>query len=218
MQSGVSRTIECYQILETIGKGANGLVYKALNLSNGVLVAMKEMPISKEEIKTIKKEIGFIKNLHHKNIVKYHDAIIKDHKIYLVLEYLEGGSLGTLCKRSVFPEGLIRLYVQQILEGLSFLHKQGIAHRDIKGLNILLTKEGTIKIADFGVAVNINDNQKTLSAGGTPYWMAPETANGQETVSTQSDIWSLGCTAIELITGRPPYAELSPLPALIRIV
>ena len=138
--------------------------------------------------------------------MKYHDAVVKDHKIYLVLEYLEGGSLGGLCKRSVFPEALIKIYVQQILDGLSYLHRQGIAHRDIKGLNILLTKEGTIKIADFGVAVNINDTTKTLSAGGTPYWMAPETANGQETISTQSDIWSLGCTVIELTTGRPPYA------------
>jgi serine/threonine protein kinase len=69
-------------------------------------------------------------------------------------------------------------------------------HRDIKGLNILITKEGKIKIADFGVAVNINENQKTLSAGGTPYWMAPETVNGQDVINTKSDIWSLGCTVI----------------------
>jgi len=215
---GKFRTIECYQILDTIGKGANGLVYKGLNLTNGMIVAMKEMPISKEEIKAIKKEINFIKNLDHKNIVKYFDAVVKDHRIYLILEYLEGGSLGTLCKRSLFSEALIKLYIFQILEGLDYLHKLNIAHRDIKGLNILITKDGKIKIADFGVAVNINENQKTLSAGGTPYWMAPETANGQDFISTKSDIWSLGCTVIELMTGNPPYAELSPLPALIRIV
>lgn len=83
-----NKIIECYQIIQTIGKGANGLVYKGINLNNGVIVAMKEMTISKEQIKSIRKEIGFIKNLNHKNIVKYFDAVIKDHKIYLILEYL----------------------------------------------------------------------------------------------------------------------------------
>lgn len=153
---GKNRTIECYQIIETIGKGANGLVYKGINLNNGMFVAMKEMPISKEEVKAIKKEINFIKNLNHRNIVKYFDAVVKDHRIYLILEYLEGGSLGTLCRRSIFPESLIKLYIFQILEGLEYLHKLNILHRDIKGLNILMTKDGKIKIADFGVAVNVN--------------------------------------------------------------
>lgn len=137
------------------------------------MVALKEMSMGKEGAKTIKKEIGFIRNLDHRNIVKYFDVVAKDHRVYLILEYLEGGSLGTLCRRSLFPEALVKLYVFQILEGLVYLHRLGIAHRDIKGLNILLTKEGKIKIADFGVAVNVKDNQKTLSAGGTPYWMAP---------------------------------------------
>lgn len=154
--SNKNKIIECYQIIEIIGKGGNGLVYKGINLNNGTFVAMKEMSISKEEIKAIKKEIHFIKNLNHHNIVKYFDAVIKDHKIYLILEYIEGGSLGTLCKRTIFPESLIKLYILQILEGLDYLHKQNIVHRDIKGLNVLLTKEGKIKIADFGVAVNIN--------------------------------------------------------------
>lgn len=94
----------------------------------------------------------------------------------------------------------------------------GVIHRDIKGMNVLLTKEGKVKIADFGVAVNANDNQRTLSAVGTPYWMAPEAINGQEEVSSKCDIWSLGCTVIELLTGNPPYHELSSFPALIRIV
>jgi serine/threonine protein kinase len=80
-----NKIVECYQIIETIGKGANGLVHKGINLNNGMFVAMKEMPISKEEVKAIKKEINFIKNLNHKNIVKYFDAVLKDHKIYLIL-------------------------------------------------------------------------------------------------------------------------------------
>ena len=88
------------------------------------------------------------------------------------------------------------MYVHQILEGLDYLHKLNIVHRDIKGLNLLLTKEGKLKIADFGVAVNISENQKTLSAGGSPYWMAPETVKGQEVINPKIDIWSLGCIVI----------------------
>lgn len=157
---------------------------------------MKEMHLGKVEIKTIRAEISFLKQLDHPNIVKYIDAVVKDHCIYLILEYIEGGSLSSLCKRSVFPETLIRLYIYQILQGLQYLHSMGIVHRDVKGANVLLTKQGKIKIADFGVAININDVQRTLSAAGTPYWMAPESINGSSEISIKCDIWSLGCTLI----------------------
>lgn len=110
--------------------------------------------------------------------MKYLDAVIKDHKIYLILEYAEGGSLASLIKRSVLSEALVKIYVKQILIGLKFLHEAGIIHRDIKGANILLTKESKIKISDFGIAVNPHGNQNTLSSAGTPFWMAPEAITG----------------------------------------
>ncbi len=132
---------------------------------------------------------------------------------------MEGGSLASLVRKSPLDEDVAKIYVKQILNGLSFLHKQEVIHRDIKGANILLTKSGEIKLADFGVAVKLEDNQKTISAAGSPYWMAPEIISpGGEQPSVKCDIWSLGCTVIELLTGNPPYHDLMQFPALFRIV
>jgi serine/threonine protein kinase len=105
--------------------------------------------------------------------------------------------------------------MSQVLQGLVYLHEQGVIHRDIKGANILTTKDGTVKLADFGVATKSNVNE--YSVVGTPYWMAPEVIE-LSGASTSSDIWSLGCTVIELLDGRPPYHKLQPMPALFRIV
>lgn len=110
---------------------------------------------------------------------------------------MEGGSLAALVRKSPLEEDVAKIYVKQIVNGLSFLHKQEVIHRDIKGANILLTKSGEIKLADFGVAVKLEDNQKTISAAGSPYWMAPEIiSSGGEQPSAKCDIWSLGCTVI----------------------
>lgn len=115
-----------------------------------------------------------------------------------------------------FPESLVCVYITQVLEGLVYLHEQGVVHRDIKGANILTTKEGQIKLADFGVATKFGD-EKEATVAGTPYWMAPEIIE-LSGATTASDIWSVGCTVIELLTGDPPYFDLGPMPALFRIV
>jgi len=130
---------------------------------------------------------------------------------------VENGSLSSIVKKfGKFPENLVCVYISQVLEGLVYLHEQGVVHRDIKGANILTTKEGIIKLADFGVATKFGDESAAVVAG-TPYWMAPEIIelNGS---TTASDIWSVGCTVIELLTGDPPYYDLGPMPALFRIV
>ena len=115
-----------------------------------------------------------------------------------------------------FPENLVGLYMSQVLHGLLYLHEQGVIHRDIKGANILTTKQGLVKLADFGVATTATGLHES-SVVGTPYWMAPEVIE-LSGATTASDIWSLGCTVIELLDGKPPYYKLQPMPALFRIV
>lgn len=107
--------------------------------------------------------------------------------------------------------------MSQVLQGLLYLHDQGVIHRDIKGANILTTKDGLVKLADFGVATRTAAGLHESSVVGTPYWMAPEVIE-LSGATTASDIWSLGCTIIELLDGKPPYSHLQPMPALFRIV
>ena len=131
--------------------------------------------------------------------------------------YCENGSLHSINKTyGKIPENLVAQYMHQILQGLLYLHEQGVIHRDIKGANILTTKDGGVKLADFGVATKANGLDQT-SVVGTPYWMAPEVIE-LSGATTASDLWSLGCTVIELIEGKPPYHKLQPMQALFRIV
>jgi serine/threonine protein kinase len=134
-----------------------------------------------------------------------------------VYRYCENGSLHSIAKNfGRFPENLVGLYMSQVLHGLLYLHEQGVIHRDIKGANILTTKEGLVKLADFGVASRTTGLSES-SVVGTPYWMAPEVIE-LSGATTASDIWSLGCTVIELLEGKPPYHNMQPMPALFRIV
>ncbi|XP_074574163.1 MAP3K epsilon protein kinase 1-like isoform X3 [Curcuma longa] len=213
-----------YMIGDEIGKGAYGRVYKGLDLENGDFVAIKQVSlenIPQEDLNIIMQEIDLLKNLNHKNIVKYLGSIKTKTHLHIVLEYVENGSLANIIKPNKFgpfPESLVAVYIAQVLEGLVYLHEQGVIHRDIKGANILTTKEGLVKLADFGVATKLTEaDANTHSVVGTPYWMAPEVIE-MSGVCAASDIWSVGCTVIELLTCVPPYYDLQPMPALFRIV
>ena len=150
--------------------------------------------------------------------MKYIDTIKSKNHLYIVLEFIESGSLATLVKdHGTFPEFLVAKYIKQVLHGLQYLHEQGVLHRDIKGANILVTKGGDVKLADFGVAVKVADAHVD-EVVGTPYWIAPEIIEMSSTPTTACDIWSVGCTVIELLTGNPPYFDLAPMTALFRIV
>eukprot|EP01126_Amoeba_proteus_P035262 TRINITY_DN3548_c0_g1_i1.p1 TRINITY_DN3548_c0_g1~~TRINITY_DN3548_c0_g1_i1.p1 ORF type:complete len:345 (-),score=57.37 TRINITY_DN3548_c0_g1_i1:777-1751(-) len=210
-----------FRLLKVIGKGGWGVVYKGLNQTNAEVVAVKQVKLAgipKDELKGMMNEITLLQRLNHPNIVRYIDSCKTDKEFYIVLEYVENGSLSDILKDfgegGRFPEHLIVLYIEQVLRGLEYLHQQGVIHRDIKGANILSTKDGVIKVADFGVATNDTDKQDVL---GSPYWMAPEIIELQG-ASTKSDIWSLGCTIIELLMGRPPYYDLDQMQALFKIV
>ncbi|RKF62358.1 Cytokinesis protein sepH [Erysiphe neolycopersici] len=211
-----------YHLGECLGKGAFGSVYKAFNWRTGEAVAVKQIKLGdlpKGELRMIEAEIDLLKNLNHDNIVKYLGFVKSSDCLNIILEYCENGSLHSICKSyGKFPENLVGIYMGQVLLGLQYLHDQGVIHRDIKGANILTTKDGKVKLADFGVSTStLAGADKEAQVVGTPYWMAPEIIQ-LSGATPASDIWSLGCTVIELLEGKPPYYKLAPMPALFAIV
>jgi len=213
-----------YEKLEAVGHGAYGNVFKGRDSSNGELVAIKEVKLTgstAEHLHDVMSEIDLLKSLNHEHIVKYLDSFKTRSHLYIILEFMENGDLSSALKPNkfgVFPEPLAAVYIAQVLQGLVYLHEQGVVHRDIKGANILTTSEGLVKLADFGVATNLEAaGQEMQDVVGTPYWMAPEVIEMTE-VTAGSDVWSVGCLVVELLTGHPPYYELQPMSALFRIV
>eukprot|EP00871_Galdieria_phlegrea_P003240 jgi/Galph1/3917/GphlegSOOS_G2594.1 len=211
---------------ERIGKGRYGAVFEGFDLHTGRVVAIKQLAtkgIPTEEVNSLKSEIKLLKNLQHRNIVEYIGFYEEEKGEYvsIIMDYIEGGSLAkTVKKFSSLPESLVAIYIEQVLQGLTYLHDQGVVHRDIKGANILNTKEGLVKLADFGVAARLDDissKKNPVEVVGTPYWMAPEIIE-MSGCGTAADIWSVGCTVIELLTGSPPYAEYTAMSALFHIV
>lgn len=215
------KTARTYQLGECIGRGQFGSVYKALNLNSGRVVAVKRIKLegkTEEEISQLATEVEVLRSVSHPSIVRYEGLVRTEHYLNLILEYVENGSLlHTLKAFGEFPEVLVASYVVKILEGLNHLHKNRIVHCDLKCANILSTKSGNIKIGDFGVSLQLNAVRNKSDVSGTPNWMSPEVIQ-LEGASTASDIWSLGCTIVEMITGKPPYADLISLTAMYRIV
>ncbi|KAI1270675.1 hypothetical protein F5Y18DRAFT_19153 [Xylariaceae sp. FL1019] len=230
-------SLDHFRVGERIGKGAFGHVYKALHWSTGETVAIKVIKLdnlAKGEMSMFESEVELLKNLNHENIVKYIGFVKSPDSLNILLEYCENGSLHSICKSyGKFPENLVGVYMAQVLTGLDYLHDQGVLHGDIKGANILTTKDGQVKLADFGVSTLTDRNnvlagptkdkqkgkkeEKDRQVFGTPYWMAPEVIDMSQS-TTASDIWSLGCTVIELLSGKPPYHHMQPLQALFAIV
>ncbi|CBN77119.1 MEKK and related serine/threonine protein kinases amardillo repeat-containing protein [Ectocarpus siliculosus] len=209
------------QIGQEIGRGGFGVVFQALNTATGDFVAVKRMEMDSVKLDagaSIKGEIDLLKKLNHPNIVQYIDTIQTSEHLHIVLEIMES-SLSAMCKKfGNFSESLTAIYMTQVLEGLKYLHDQGVLHRDIKGANILTTKRGLVKLADFGVAMKLSDKQAfDVDVVGTPYWMAPEIIEMTGT-TTACDVWSVGCTIIELLEGKPPYFDLPQMTALYKIV
>ncbi len=220
-RQGSGTRIGRYQLGKELGKGGYGVVYQGLDTEAGTFVAVKQVStenVPKDQLTSIHLEIILLKKLQHDNIVRYFDSVETGDTLNIVLEFVENGSLSDIIKRfGTFSEPLAVMYISQVLSGLDYLHTQGVIHRDIKAANILTTKNGLVKLADFGVALDAGEQDGEDGIVGTPYWMAPEIIEMAGPTS-KCDIWSVGCVVIELITSEPPYYDLAPMAALFRIV
>lgn len=221
-----------------IGQGSFGCVYLALHAVTGELLAVKQVEApgasansqsdsrKKSMIEALKREISLLRDLRHPNIVQYLGCGSSAEYLNIFLEYVPGGSVQTMLNSyGALPEPLVRSFVRQILNGLSYLHNRDIIHRDIKGANILVDNKGTIKISDFGIskkleATNIlngaNNNKHRPSLQGSVFWMAPEVVK-QTSYTRKADIWSLGCLVVEMMTGTHPFPDCTQLQAIFKI-
>ncbi|KAF2313324.1 hypothetical protein GH714_010355 [Hevea brasiliensis] len=164
------------------------------------------------------KEIALLSRLRHPNIVQYYGSETVDDKLYIYLEYVSGGSIYKLLQEyGQFGEIAIRSFTQQILSGLNYLHAKNTVHRDIKGANILLEPSGRVKLADFGMAKHITGQSCPLSLKRSPYWMAPEVIRNSNGCNLAVDIWSLGCTVLEMATAKLPWSQYEGVAVMFKI-
>ncbi|KAM6395518.1 uncharacterized protein O9250_012799 [Rhynochetos jubatus] len=217
---------EAWLVLGELGDGAFGKVFKAQNKATGVLAAAKviETP-SEEELEDYVGEIEILAACDHPNVTKLLDALYWNGRLWILVEFCPGGAVDAaiLELEKGLSEEQIRAVCQQLLLALQYLHGCRIIHRDVKAGNVLLTLDGDVKLADFGVsAKNSSTVQRRVSFIGTPYWMAPEVVQCETSKESpygyKADIWSLGITLIEMAEMDPPYHELNPLRVLLKIV
>ncbi|XP_020216589.1 mitogen-activated protein kinase kinase kinase YODA isoform X2 [Cajanus cajan] len=209
---------------QLLGRGTFGHVYLGFNRESGEMCAMKEVTLfqddakSRESAQQLGQEIALLSGLRHPNIVQYYGSETVDDKLYVYLEYVSGGSIYKLVREyGQLGEIAIRNYTRQILLGLAYLHAKNTVHRDIKGANILVDPSGRIKLADFGMAKHISGPSCPFSFKGSPYWMAPEVIKNSNGCNLAVDIWSLGCTVLEMATTKPPWSQYEGVAAMFKI-
>ncbi|KAG8378325.1 hypothetical protein BUALT_Bualt08G0125700 [Buddleja alternifolia] len=214
------RVILEWQKGELLGRGSFGSVYEAI-AEDGFFFAVKEVSLlgqgdeGKQSIMQLEQEIALLSQFEHENIVQYYGTKKDESHLYIFLELVTKGSLLSLYQKYTLRDSQVSAYTRQILHGLKYLHHRNVIHRDIKCANILVDTNGLVKLADFGLAkaTKLND---VKSCKGTAFWMAPEVVRSRG-YGLAADIWSLGCTVLEMLTGRFPYSNLECMSALFRI-
>ncbi|KAK1620174.1 hypothetical protein QYE76_025691 [Lolium multiflorum] len=215
------RTITSWIKGEHIGSGSFGSVYEAIS-DDGFFFAVKEVSLidqginAKQRIVQLEHEVSLLSRLEHDNIVQYYGTYKEDGKFYIFLELVTQGSLAALYQKYCLQDSQVSAYTRQILNGLNYLHQRNVLHRDIKCANLLVDANGLVKLADFGLAKEMSILSQARSSKGTVYWMAPEVAKAKPH-GPPADIWSLGCTVLEMLTGKVPYPDMEWTHALLKI-
>ena len=214
---------------EMIGKGSFGAVYLSLNITTGEMMAVKQVEVPKyglqdetiaSTVEALRSEVSTLKDLDHLNVVQYLGFEVKKNIYSLFVEYVAGGSVGSLIRMyGRFDDMLIRHLTNQVLKGLAYLHSKGILHRDMKADNLLLDQDGVCKISDFGISRKSNDiySNSEMTMRGTVFWMAPEMVDTKQGYSAKVDIWSLGCIVLEMFAGKRPWSNFEVVAAMFKI-
>ncbi|CAL9079511.1 unnamed protein product [Musa textilis] len=216
------RNIKSWMRGALLGSGSYGMVYEGIS-DEGIFFAVKEVSLldqgsnAQQCILQLEQEIALLSQFEHENIVQYYGTDKEDSKLYIFLELVTQGSLASLYQKYRLQDSQVSAYTRQILNGLNYLHERNIVHRDIKSANILVHANGSVKLADFGLAKEMTKFNMLKSCKGSVYWMAPEVINPKISYGPAADIWSLGCTVLEMLTHQIPYPDLEWTQAFFKI-